>query len=118
MGAGRRAVRAHHRDRVHAGGDGTRARLTTAGLTGGDLAPRAPMQRLPQRMVSVASDREALEPPGRREAVEREAAALEGRGRVLVRPSATEPVVRLMVEARAEDECEDASGRLIVEAER
>ena len=33
------------------------------------------------------------------EAVERESAALEGRGRVLVRPSGTEPLVRVMVEA-------------------
>ena len=33
------------------------------------------------------------------EAVESESAALEGEGRVLVRPSGTEPVVRVMVEA-------------------
>ena len=32
-------------------------------------------------------------------AVERESAALEGRGRVLLRPSGTEPLVRVMVEA-------------------
>ena len=31
-------------------------------------------------------------------------AALDGRGRVLVRPSGTEPLVRVMVEAATEDE--------------
>jgi phosphoglucosamine mutase len=38
---------------------------------------------------------------------------------VLVRPSGTEPVVRVMVEAPGEDECEEIAGRLakIVEAE-
>ena len=47
------------------------------------------------------------------EAVERENAALEGRGRVLVRPSGTEPLVRVMVEAPGEDECEAVSNRLV-----
>ena len=37
-------------------------------------------------------------------AVERESAALEGRGRVLLRPSGTEPLVRVMVEAPTADE--------------
>ena len=36
----------------------------------------------------------------------REAAALEGRGRVLLRPSGTEPLVRVMVEAPSDDEAE------------
>jgi phosphoglucosamine mutase len=40
------------------------------------------------------------------DAVERESKALEGRGRVLVRPSGTEPVVRVMVEAADATECE------------
>ena len=43
------------------------------------------------------------------EAVERESAALEGRGRVLVRPSGTEPLIRVMVEAP--DEAEASSRR-------
>jgi phosphoglucosamine mutase len=47
------------------------------------------------------------------EAVERENAALEGRGRVLVRPSGTEPLVRVMVEAPTSDECEEISRRLV-----
>ena len=47
--------------------------------------------------------REALnEATGVWEAVGREGAKLEGRGRVLVRPSGTEPLVRVMVEAPTE----------------
>jgi phosphoglucosamine mutase len=38
------------------------------------------------------------------EAVARHNAELEGRGRVLVRPSGTEPVVRVLAEARDEEE--------------
>ena len=46
------------------------------------------------------------------EAVEREAAALEGRGRVLLRPSGTEPLVRVMAEAPTAEEAEAVCERL------
>jgi phosphoglucosamine mutase len=65
-------------------------------------------------------DRTALERASTvHDAVRREAAALEGRGRVLLRPSGTEPLVRVMVEAPTPDEAEAACGRLVaaVEAE-
>jgi phosphoglucosamine mutase len=54
-----------------------------------------------------------------REAIAREDAALSGRGRVLVRPSGTEPLVRVMVEAPTADEADAVCGRLaaLVEAE-
>ena len=42
--------------------------------------------------------------------VEREEASLEGRGRVLVRPSGTEPLVRVMVEAPTQDEADQVAG--------
>ena len=66
------------------------------------------MERLPQVLENVEiADREALEPASAVwEAVERESAALEGRGRVLVRASGTEPLVRVMVEAPTEEECD------------
>jgi phosphoglucosamine mutase len=52
------------------------------------------------------------------EAVAREAEALDGRGRVLLRPSGTEPLVRVMVEAPASDECEAVAARLAEVVER
>ena len=59
------------------------------------------MEKLPQTLVNVeVADREAIAGAAAVwEAVEREEAALEGRGRVLLRPSGTEPLVRVMAEA-------------------
>jgi phosphoglucosamine mutase len=45
--------------------------------------------------------------------VERESEALEGRGRVLVRTSGTEPLVRVMVEAPDREEAERVCARLV-----
>jgi len=91
-------------------GDGTAAALLTLeALAGGDLAERHAMQKLPQRLLNVrVSDRKALE--GADEvwaAVDEAGARLEGRGRVLVRSSGTEPLIRIMVEAPREEECEE-----------
>ncbi|MGH2925777.1 MAG: hypothetical protein ACRDK1_07380 [Solirubrobacterales bacterium] len=84
-------------------------------LDGADLASAIPMQKLPQVLENVEiMDRGGLERhPGVLDAVERESAALDGRGRVLVRPSGTEPLVRVMVEAPTEDECLEVTGRLV-----
>jgi phosphoglucosamine mutase len=91
-------------------GDGTAAALLVLeALAGGDLAERHAMQKLPQRLLNVrVSDPSALE--GADEvwtAVDEAAVRLEGRGRVLVRSSGTEPLIRIMVEAPAEEECEE-----------
>ena len=51
--------------------------------------------------------------PDVRAAIESEGRALEGRGRVLVRPSGTEPLIRVMVEAPDEEECEAVTARLV-----
>jgi phosphoglucosamine mutase len=97
-------------------GDGVAtALLALEALRGRDLSERDAMRKLPQRLENVrVADRGAL--AGATvvlDAVEREQEALEGRGRVLVRPSGTEPLVRVMVEAPAEDECEAVLGRLV-----
>jgi phosphoglucosamine mutase len=46
-------------------------------------------------------------------AVARESEALEGRGRVLVRPSGTEQLVRVMVEAPTDAEADATCDRLV-----
>jgi phosphoglucosamine mutase len=97
-------------------GDGIAAALLAMeGLEGGELHKRHAMEKLPQTLVNVrVRDRAAVErDAGVNEAVERESAALEGRGRVLLRPSGTEPLVRVMVEAPTAEEAEAASGRLV-----
>jgi phosphoglucosamine mutase len=52
------------------------------------------------------------------EAIERESTGLEGRGRVLVRPSGTEQLVRVMAEAPTDDEAEAVCARLVAIVER
>jgi phosphoglucosamine mutase len=101
-------------------GDGiASALLTLEALAGGDLAARDAMDKLPQRLVNVpVADRDAaMASPELSAATEREAAALDGRGRVLVRPSGTEQLVRVMVEAPTEEEIEQVCGRLVAVVE-
>jgi phosphoglucosamine mutase len=97
-------------------GDGIAAALTTMRELGGrSLAEVAPMEKLPQTLVNVeVADREAVaEAAGVWEAVERESEDLAGRGRVLLRPSGTEPLVRVMVEAPTSEEAEAVCNRLV-----
>jgi phosphoglucosamine mutase len=97
-------------------GDGIAgALLTLEALAGGDLAERDAMTKLPQRLVNVrVRDREALaSAESVTAAVLAEDQALAGRGRVLVRPSGTEPLVRVMVEAPTEEEAEATCSRLV-----
>jgi len=103
-------------------GDGiASALLAMEALGDGELHERRAMEKLPQKLVNVrVRDRGALESATDvHAAVEREAANLEGRGRVLLRPSGTEPLVRVMVEAPTADEAENVCARLValVEAE-
>jgi phosphoglucosamine mutase len=50
---------------------------------------------------------------GLQEAIARESHGLEGRGRVLIRPSGTEPLIRVMVEAPDQAECDEVTARLV-----
>ncbi|TMM20393.1 MAG: phosphoglucosamine mutase [Actinobacteria bacterium] len=102
-------------------GDGiASALLTLEALEGRDLSERAAMAKLPQRLVSVrVRDRRALEQaPAVAEGVRSAADGLAGRGRVLVRPSGTEPLVRVMVEAPSEDEAQELCDRLAALVQR
>jgi phosphoglucosamine mutase len=102
-------------------GDGIAASLLTLSALGGRrLEDVQPFDRLPQRLENVrVADRGAIE--GAKAlwgAVDAENSKLDGRGRVLVRPSGTEPLVRVMVEAPSEEECEAVCGRLVELVER
>jgi phosphoglucosamine mutase len=102
-------------------GDGVAgALLALEALAGRDLAERDAMEKLPQRLVNVrVRDREALAGAGEVEAaVSAAQAELSGRGRVLVRPSGTEPLVRVMVEAPSDSEADAVCGRLVALVER
>ena len=97
-------------------GDGIAASILVAeALAGKPLAEAIPMRKLPQTLVNVrVADRDAVaDTTALWAAVEREGAALEGRGRVLVRPSGTEPLVRVMVEAPERDEANAVAQRLV-----
>ncbi|HVP01491.1 MAG TPA: phosphoglucosamine mutase [Solirubrobacteraceae bacterium] len=102
-------------------GDGiASALLTLEALAGADLADRSAMRKLPQTLVNVRVADKERAMAAVAEAADAENAALEGRGRVLVRPSGTEQLVRVMVEAPSAEECDAVCGRLtgIVESAR
>jgi phosphoglucosamine mutase len=97
-------------------GDGTAAALLALeSLAGADLAERHAMEKLPQTLVNVrVPDRDAFAGAAEVHAlIAGEHAALEGRGRVLVRPSGTEPLVRVMVEAPTAEEAEAVCARIV-----
>jgi phosphoglucosamine mutase len=101
--------------RFAATGDGIAAALMTMQELGGrDLAAVEAMEKLPQTLVNVeVADRDAI--AGAEavwEAVEHEGTKLEGRGRVLLRPSGTEPLVRVMAEAPSAEEADAVCKRL------
>jgi phosphoglucosamine mutase len=99
--------------RDHVTGDGLAAALLLCGaLEGRSLEEAvAVMPRLPQvkENIRVASKElsEAL-----REEVDRLNKRFDGHGRVLVRPSGTEPVIRVLAEAETVPEAEEACGTI------
>jgi phosphoglucosamine mutase len=103
-------------------GDGIAAALLALEAIGdGGFHDRHAMEKLPQRLVNVRlADRAAVGQALAQleEDVARESAGLEGRGRVLVRASGTEPLVRVMVEAPTADEAHATCARLVATVER
>ena len=107
--------------RLTPSGDGIAAALLLLrALEDRPLEPGVAMRKLPQVLVNVpVEDRESLGTASSVwESVESESAALEGEGRILVRPSGTEAVVRVMVEAPEQERCEAICGRIAGAIER
>lgn len=99
-------------------GDGIAAALLTLEALGPDgLADRRAMEPLPQVLVNVpVTDRdEAMADPDLAAAIARETQTLDGRGRVLVRASGTEQLVRVMAEAPTDDEARAVCARLVAD---
>jgi phosphoglucosamine mutase len=89
--------------------------LSIAARTGGTVAELAgAMQRFPQVLENVpVAHKERLEAAAEVwDAVRDAEAALGGSGRVLVRPSGTEPLVRVMVEAESEEDASRHAGAI------
>jgi phosphoglucosamine mutase len=113
-----------HRD-LATTGDGMLAGLQLLDVvarTGSALADLASvMTRLPQVMINVRGvDCARLDDaPAVWSAVDKEAAELGPGGRVLLRKSGTEPIVRVMVEAGTEEHAHEVAGRIaaVVEEE-
>jgi phosphoglucosamine mutase len=90
------------------------SRVAETGRTLADLA--GVMTRLPQVMINVA-DVDKARAADHADVLAAVAAAeteLAGRGRVLLRPSGTEPLVRVMVEAPEADQAQHVADRLAV----
>ncbi|MGH3728959.1 MAG: phosphoglucosamine mutase [Micromonosporaceae bacterium] len=88
------------------------ARVATTGKTLAELA--SVVHRLPQVLVNVAvADKPtAVSAPEVTAAVAAAEAELGESGRVLLRPSGTEPLVRVMVEALTEEQADAVAGRI------
>ncbi len=86
--------------------------LNRAGATLHEL--KKGMHKFPQKMINVRlqSQRDVLADPGVKAAVAEVEAELGNRGRVLLRPSGTEPVVRVMVEGEDAGEVERLARQL------
>jgi phosphoglucosamine mutase len=99
--------------RDHVTGDGLAAALLLCGaLRGRSLEEAAGvMPRYPQAKANIRVSRQELSPAIASE-VERLNELLEGRGRVLVRPSGTEPVIRVLAEAETAAQAEETCGTI------
>ncbi len=99
--------------RDHVTGDGLAAALLLCGALEGHSLERtaAVLRRLPQVKENITVGGKDL-PQALLDEVERLNTHLDGKGRVLVRPSGTEPVIRVLAEAETRSEAEEACGTI------
>lgn len=100
--------------RDHVTGDGLAAALLVCGALDGRMLAEAAavMPHYPQVKENIRVARRELT-PAIREEVEALNAKLDGDGRILVRPSGTEPVVRVLAEAPDEGAARDLCGTMV-----
>src|SRR5436305_6812397 len=100
--------------RDHVTGDGlASALLLCAALRGRALSEAAArMERYPQATQNVPRASRGPLPQGLVDQVDAVNADLDGSGRVLVRPSGTEPVVRVLAEAETQEDAEILCARI------
>jgi phosphoglucosamine mutase len=98
----------------HVTGDGLVAALLLCRALGGRRLAEAVavMQRFPQVMRNLPREGRGPLPDELLGAVESVNAELDGTGRVVVRPSGTEPVVRVLAEAETQAGAEELCGRI------
>jgi phosphoglucosamine mutase len=98
----------------HVTGDGLVAGLLLCRALGGRALSEAVavMPRFPQVMQNLPRAGRGALPAGLLDAVESVNAELDGEGRVLVRPSGTEPVVRVLAEAETPEAAERLCARI------
>jgi phosphoglucosamine mutase len=99
--------------RDHVTGDGLAAALLLCAALESHSLERAAavLRRLPQAKENITVGRKDL-PQALLDEVERLNTRLNGKGRVLVRPSGTEPVIRVLAEAETRSEAEEACGTI------
>jgi phosphoglucosamine mutase len=99
--------------RDHVTGDGLAAALLLCGALEGRTLEQAAavMPRFPQAKENIRVASKEL-PEALREEVDRLNKRFDGHGRVLVRPSGTEPVIRVLAEAETAPEAEEACGTI------
>jgi len=104
---------------LHTTGDGILTALLLASIareTGKTLSQLNTMQKMPQVLINAKLGNTTKEAIDANAAIQAEIAALhkkyEGRGRVLIRPSGTEPLIRVMIEGADMAEITDDAKRL------
>jgi phosphoglucosamine mutase len=99
--------------RDHVTGDGLAAALLLCGALQGRTLEEAAavMPQFPQAKENIRVSSKELSEALRQE-VERLNERFDGRGRVLVRPSGTEPMIRVLAEAETAPEAEEACGTI------
>ncbi|WFA05493.1 phosphoglucosamine mutase [Bacillus sp. HSf4] len=90
--------------------------MNTIKMTGKPLSElAAEMQKFPQLLINVkVTDKyKVTENEKVKAVIEQVEQEMNGDGRILVRPSGTEPLVRVMAEARTKELCEQYVGRIV-----